>query len=50
MRYEYNKDRKKRESYVERYKAPRNKFWDGLFYGIIIGYVPYIVHMNQWLK
>ena len=46
---------KTRSSYISKKKikffSMENKeFWSGMFYGAIIGYIPYIVHMNQWLR
>lgn len=35
---------------VEVYKQTKNKLIPGLFIGFWIGMVPYIVHMNQWLR
>jgi len=44
-----------RSSYISKKKikffSKENKpFFEGVFYGVIIGYIPYIVHMNQWLR
>lgn len=35
---------------VEFYKGKRTKFWNGVFLGFVVGYMPYIIHMNQWLR
>jgi hypothetical protein len=35
---------------IEFYKGKRNKFWSGLIWGFVLGYIPYVVHMNQLLK
>jgi hypothetical protein len=36
---------------IEYFKGKRNsKFWSGLIWGFVLGYIPYIVHMNQLLK
>jgi|TARA_R110002096_G_scaffold507_2_gene2958 hypothetical protein len=47
---------KSRSSYISK-KKPKfwsykenKQFWDGAFYGVLIGYMPYIIHMNQWLR
>jgi len=31
---------------VEYYKGKRTKFWDGILVGLIVGYIPYLWHMN----
>ena len=47
-------NKQSRSSYIskkpEKFWSIKNKFWDGMFYGVIIGYIPYIIHMNQWLR
>ena len=30
---------------IEFYKARTSKFWDGMLWGLIIGFVPYTCHM-----
>jgi len=34
---------------LEVYKQPKSKLIPVFFVGVIVGYLPYIVHMNQWL-
>jgi hypothetical protein len=34
---------------VEVYKRPASKVIPGFIFGFIVGYLPYVVHMNQWL-
>ena len=36
---------------IEHYKGKRRGgLWTGLIWGFVLGYIPYIVHMNQLLK
>jgi len=36
-------------NYKNKTKTLNKSFWSGMFYGFVLGYIPYIVHMNQWL-
>jgi len=34
---------------VEVFKHPKSKLIPAFIIGVMIGYLPYIIHMNQWL-
>jgi len=34
---------------LEFYKHPKSKAIPGFIFGFIVGYLPYVIHMNQWL-
>ena len=31
---------------IEHFKGVKTKFWDGFIVGLIVGYIPYLYHMN----